>query len=165
VSVSSAILISLGVCLLAATLEGVCAGKNVKTYFASLRWPSYSAPLWVWYIIGGVYYLIFFFIIYRILRLNTDSALKPAVLGLILFMMVVNGLWNYVFFRARNLFASFISGSLAPILDLALFICLIKLDKIAAWSLIPYLLYRVYAVRWGYGLWKHNRPAKSQIRN
>ena len=164
-SVSSAILISLGVCLLAATLEGVCAGKNVKTYFASLRWPSYSAPLWVWYIIGGVYYLIFFFIIYRILRLNTDSALKPAVLGLILFMMVVNGLWNYVFFRARNLFASFISGSLAPILDLALFICLIKLDKIAAWSLIPYLLYRVYAVWWGYGLWKHNRSTKSQIRN
>jgi benzodiazapine receptor len=165
VSVSSAILISLGVCLLAATLEGVCAGKNVKTYFASLRWPSYSAPLWVWYIIGGVYYLIFFFIIYRILRLNADSTLKPAVLGLILFMMVVNGLWNYVFFRARNLFASFISGSLAPMLDLALFICLIKLDKIAAWSLIPYLLYRVYAVWWGYGLWKNNHPAKSQIRN
>jgi tryptophan-rich sensory protein len=124
---------------------------------------GFSAPLWVWYIIGGVYYLIFFFLIYRILRLNTDSTLKPAVLGLILFMMVVNGLWNYVFFRARNLFASFISGSLAPIPDLALFICLTKLDKIAAWSLIPYLLYRIYALWWGYGLWKLNRSTKSHI--
>ena len=164
-SASSAIFVSVGVCILAATLEGVCAGRNVKAYFATLRWPAYSAPLWVWYIIGGLYYLVFFFVMYRVLKLDGNSAFKLTVLGLILFMMVANGLWNYVFFRARKLFASFISGSLAPILDLTLFICLIKLDKIAAWSLIPYLLYRVYAVRWGYGLWKHNRPAKSQIRN
>jgi len=163
VSASSAILISLGVCLFAATLEGVCAGKNVKAYFASLRWPSYSAPLWVWYIIGGVYYLIFFFVLYRILRVDGNSVLRLFVLGLILFMMVVNGLWNYVFFRAKNMLLAFIGASLVPILDLTLFICLIQLDTVAARSLIPYLLYRVYAVWWGYGLWKHNRPVKSQI--
>lgn len=164
-SVSSAIFLSLGVCILAAALEGVCAGKNVKSYFAKLRWPSYSAPLWVWYIIGGLYYGIFFFVIYRILRLDSDSVLKPAVLGLILFMMVVNALWNYVFFRAQNLFLGFIGASSFPILDIALFICLIQLDNVAAWSLIPYLLYRIYAVWWGYSLWKLNSTAKSQISN
>ena len=36
-------------------------------------------------------------------------------------MMVANALWNYVFFRARDLYAGFVSGSLAPILDLALY--------------------------------------------
>jgi tryptophan-rich sensory protein len=164
-SASSAIFVSIGVCILAATLEGVCAGKNVKAYFATLRWPAYSAPLWVWYIIGGLYYLIFLFVIYRVLKLDGNSAFKLTVLGLILFMMVANGLWNYVFFRAQNLFLAFIGGTLVPILDLALFICLIQLDTVAALSLIPYLLYRVYAVWWGYGLWKHNRPIKSQIRN
>ena len=91
--------------------------------------------------------------------------LKPAVLALALFMMVVNALWNYVFFRAQNLFLWFIGASLFPILDIALFICLIQLDKVIAWSLIPYLLYRIYALWWGYGLWKLNSPAKSQISN
>jgi len=57
-SASSAIFVSVGVCILAATLEGVCAGKNVKAYFATLQWPAYSAPLGVWYIIGGLYYLL-----------------------------------------------------------------------------------------------------------
>ena len=160
-SLISAISISLMICILAATLEGVCAGKHVKSYFAELRWPRYSAPLWVWYIIGGLYYLIFCFVIYRVLRIDSESILRPAVLGLILFMMVVNALWNYVFFRARNLFVAFIGASLFPILDITLFFCLLWLDSIAAWSLLPYLLYRLYALWWGYGLWKLNGRSTS----
>ena len=154
-----AFIISFAVCAWAAALEGVCAGKNVKSYFAALRLPSYSAPLWAWYIIGVAYYVTFFFILYRILILNTDSILKPATLGLIVLMMGANALWNYVFFRARKLFLAFVAGSAAPVFDAALFICLIQLDTVAAWSLAPYLLYRIYAVWWGYGLWRLNDPA------
>ncbi len=158
-SVSYALLISLGACVIAAALEGVCAGKNVKPYFAKLRFPDYSAPLWVWYIIGGLYYVIFFFVIYRMLRHDGDFGLKYATLTLILFMMAVNAFWNYILFRAQNLFLAFIGGSLFPILDIALFICLTQLDKVAAWILVPYLLYRVYAVWWGYSVWKINDQA------
>ena len=154
-----AFIISFAVCALAAALEGVCAGKNVKSYFAALRSPSYAAPLWAWYIIGVVYYATFFFILYRILILNTDSILRPATLGLVVFMMGANALWNYVFFRARKLFLAFVAGSAAPVFDAALFICLIQLDRLAAWSLAPYLLYRIYAVWWGYRLWRLNDPA------
>jgi len=34
-------------------------------------------------------------------------------------------------------------------MDLALLICLIQLDKVAAWALVPYLLYRLYSLWWG----------------
>ena len=53
-------------------------------------------------------------------------------------MMVANALWNYVFFRARNLFVGFISGSFAPILDLTLLSCLI-LGRLAGASTNPNL--------------------------
>lgn len=153
-----AILISIGGCLAAAAIEGVCAGKNVKSFFATLRFPRYSAPLWLWSIIGGIYYLIFWFVLYRLLRLETDSLLKPVALVLLAFMMLANGLTNYVIFRARNLRLSFVIGSLAPIFDTMLFVVLLLLlDRIPALMLIPYLVYRVYAVWWGYALWKINR--------
>jgi tryptophan-rich sensory protein len=154
---SYALLIAVGICVLAAALEGACAGNNVKSYFAALRSPSYAAPLWVWYIIGVGYYVTFFFILYRILKLNTDSLLRSLTLGLVLFMMIANALWNYVFFRARKLFIAFVTGSAVPIFDTALLISLVRLDRLAAWSLVPYLLYRIYAVYWGYALWKMNR--------
>ncbi len=155
-SPTHATILSTGVCLFAAALEGVCAGKNVKAYFASLRRPRYSAPLWFWYFIGGAYYVSFFIVLYRLFRLESSS-LRTATLTLVFFMMVANGLWNLVFFRAQRLFLSFFLGSLAPLFDVTLFLCLIELDKTAAWALVPYLLYRLYALWWGYGLWKVNR--------
>ena len=154
-SVGYALLVSCLVCALAAALEGACAGRNVKAFFSTLRFPPYSAPLWVWSIIGGVYYLIFGFVTYRLLRLD-GSLLRSAALALVLFMMIVNALTNYIIFRARNLRLSSIVGSLFPVMDMTLLFCLIQLDTLAAWSLVPYLIYRVYAVWWGCALWKLN---------
>jgi tryptophan-rich sensory protein len=134
-SAGYAILVSLGVCVMAAALEGVCAGRNVKSFFAELRFPPFSAPLWVWSIIGGLYYVIFCFVLYRLLRLESDSTLRNAALALILFMMIVNALSNYIFFRARDLRLGFIVGALFPVMDVALFICLMRLERVAAWSL------------------------------
>jgi tryptophan-rich sensory protein len=155
-SAGYAILFSILICALAAGLEGACAGKNVKPFFSTLKFPRYSAPLWVWSIIGGVYYLIFGFVTYRLLRLD-GSTLRNATLALVVFMMIANALSNYVIFRLRNLYWSFLIGSLAPIFDATLFVCLVQLDTLAAWSLVPYLIYRVYGVWWGYALWKVNR--------
>ena len=142
--------------MIAAALEGACAGRNVKSFYAGLRFPRYSAPIWVWGIIGGLYYVIFWFVLYRLLRLDGDAALRGAAIALILFMMAANALTNYVIFRARDLRLSFIIGSLFPFMDVALFVYLLRLDRAAAWTLIPYLLYRLYALWWGYRLWKLN---------
>jgi len=58
----------------------------------------------------------------------------------------------------RNLYVSHVVASLFPVLDIALFACLLYLDRLAAFSLVPYLVYRAYAVWWGYGIWKLNAP-------
>jgi benzodiazapine receptor len=151
-----ATLVSFGVCGVAAAVEGACAGQNVKSYFARLKSPPFAPPLWVWYIIGVLYYGTFFFVVYRTLTRGNNSSLAEGTFALVVAMMLGNGLWNYLFFRARKLFMSVLVGSLAPVIDLVLLICLIKLDRVAAWALVPYLIYRVYAVWWGYGLWKLN---------
>jgi tryptophan-rich sensory protein len=152
-----AILISLGVCGIAAALEGACAGRNVKSYFSRLKSPPYSPPLWVWYIIGVLYYGTFFLVVYRILTRGNNSSLANMTLALVLAMMLANALWNYLFFRAQKLFVSVLVTFLAPIMDLLLLVCLIQLDRVAAWALIPYLMYRVFSLWWAYGLWKMNR--------
>ena len=151
-----ALLTSIGICVAAAALEGLCAGKNVKSFYAQLRFPRFSAPLWVWTIIGGVYYVTFWLVLYRLLLIENRSRLWMAAFTLILFMMIVNALTNYVIFRVRNLALSFLITSLFPFMDVALFICLLRLDRLAAWVLVPYLVYRIYSLWWAYGVWKLN---------
>ena len=148
--------IAIALCAGSAVLEGACAGTDVKKMFASLRAPKYSAPLPVWYAIGALYYAVFGFAAYRVLLLP-PSTLRTTTLALIVSMMVVNGLWNLLFFRVRNLYAAFVTGSAAPLLDVPLMLLLWRADRMAAFVLIPYLVYRVYAMWWGYALWKENR--------
>lgn len=152
-----AILVSLVVCGIAAALEGACAGHGVKSYFAKLKSPSYSPPLWVWYIIGGLYYGTFFLVVYRVLTHGNDSSLAHTTLAVVLVMMLANALWNYLFFRAQKLFVSVLLTFFAPVMDLVLLVCLLRLDRVATWALIPYLMYRVYSLWWAYGFWKMNR--------
>lgn len=159
-SVGYAILIALGICLVAALLEGLFAGKNVKTFFGKLRTPSYSPPLWAWAIIGIGYYGICFTILYRLLRNDGETSIKHLAFILLLVVMAVNAFWNYVFFRLENLFYSFALSIFYSLVAVALFICLIQLDRIVALAQVPYLLYLIYAFRWGYGLLKLNPNLK-----
>ena len=128
----------------------------MKPLFARLRFPSYSAPLWIWYIVGVLYYATCFFVSYRILRHQGEAALKNAALASVLIMMAANAFWNFLFFRAQSLYQSFVLSIWYAVLVIVLFAFLIQLDKAAMWAFIPYLLYQVYALRWGYGLWKLN---------
>ena len=75
-------------------------------------------------------------------------------------MMTVNALSNYVIFRARDLRSAFMIGAAFPVLDIALLVCLVRLDPLSAIGLVPYLVYRVYGVYWGYALWKANPESR-----
>ena len=143
-------------CAVTAALEGVCAGRNVRAFFQTLRFPPYSAPLWVWSIIGAVYYAIFGFVVFRLLSTAAPTGLVVATLALILAMMLGNALANLVIFRARNLYLSYVIGCIFAGLDLLLVALVLPLDLVAAATLAPYFIYRIYAVWWGRALAKLN---------
>lgn len=155
-STISAVLISLLICVVAAALEGLFAGKRVKSFLGKLRNPSYSPPVWVWVVIGVFYYAICFFILFRILRYDDNISIRYTALALLLVVMAVNAFWNFVFFRRQNLFYSFVLSILYSPVAVALFICLYQFDYLAALALTPYLLYLIYALIWSYRLWKLN---------
>ena len=143
-------------CVVAAALEGLCAGRGVRAFFETLRFPRYSAPLWVWSIIGIVYYAIFGFVVFRLLSLTPPSALAGGAITVIVTMMVGNALANLVIFRARNLRLSYVIGIMFAGLDVLVIGFVVRLDSVAARALLPYLVYRVYAVWWGRALMKLN---------
>ena len=137
------------VCVLAAALEGVCAGRNIRAFFETLRFPPYSAPLWAWSIIGAAYYTVFGFVVFRLLSATAPTAWSRGTLTLIVGMMIGNALSNLVIFRARDLRLSYAIGCIFAGLDVVLLMCVSQLDSVAAWALVPYLIYRVYAMWWG----------------
>jgi len=151
-----AIIYSLAICGLGAVLEGAFAGSGIRKRLASLRRPSYAAPFWGWMVIGVLYYLICFSVLYRLFLLPTSPG-RTAAFALIGAFMFINALWNYFFFRTRNLFHAYLLGLPYGAVAISLFLLLLlRLDRVAAWCLLPYLLYLFYANLWGYRIWKLN---------
>lgn len=101
-STGTAAWLAVAICVAAALIEGLCAGRQVRPFFKQVRLPRYSAPLWLWSLIGAAYYFVFGFVLYRLLSHVPASGLTRATLALIGAMMLGNALSNLVIFRARN---------------------------------------------------------------
>ena len=156
----STTLLCLIICIAAAVLEGVLAGGGVRQRLASLRMPPYSPPFAVWVVIGLVYYAICFAVLYRLLSMPGVVPLRQWAVMLFGSVMLINALWNYFFFRTRNLFHAFVIGFPYSLIALVLFLLLLRFDRVAAFCLLPYLFYLIYANGWGYYLWKLNLRAR-----
>ena len=151
-----AIVYSLGICAVGVALEGIFAGPGIRQRLATLRLPSYAVPFWGWMIIGGLYYVTCFAVLYQ-LFLSPPSPARTAAFVLISAILFINALWNYFFFRARNLRYAYLLGLPYGVVALSLFLLLVcRVDRVAAWFLLPYLLYLFYGNFWGYRIWKLN---------
>jgi translocator protein len=153
------ILTALAVCIVGALLEGLCAGSGVKKYLGELKWPSFSPPLWAWYTIGVVYYVIVFVCLYRVLQCPT-LPFRNAALTLLVVIVALNAFWNVLFFRAKNLRVTFVFSMCYSVIVTSCWYCLSRFDHLAAFVFGFYVIYLVYANVLGYRLWRLNSGAR-----
>ena len=150
-------IVALLICVGAAVLEGALAGRGIRARFAVLRQPRFSPPLSVWFALGGAFYLICFALLYRLLTSGFPTATHRAAFILVLALMVANGAWGLLFFRRKDLRASFLAFVPYGLVAFALVLLLARIDRTSALLLMPYLAYFPYALWWFYRLWALNR--------
>jgi tryptophan-rich sensory protein len=136
------------ICGVAAGLEGALAGSGVRARFRELRQPSFSPPLALWFVIGAVYYVICFALLYRLLGSGWPTVAHRAAFYLLLALMIMNAAWGWLFFRRKDLRGSMLAFVPYALLALALTIVLARSDRTAALLFLPYLLYLGYALWW-----------------
>jgi benzodiazapine receptor len=147
-------------CALAALVEGLAAGRNVKRRLGELRLPRFSPPLFAWLLIGVSYYAIVGVALYRLLILP-ESGTRRVGLILVTLLLGINALWNYLFFQRQSPRASFHLGLPYSALAVLLCVVLFKLDAVGGWVFVPYVVYLLYANGWTYLVWRLNRSAAS----
>lgn len=144
------------ICVAAAGLEGLCAGRDPIGKLKALRQPSWSPPTWLWVLIGIAWYGMCFTGLVRLLPSWPDQ--KAPVL-LLAGLMAMNAAANIPTFRMRRLDLAFYF--LAPywVLLAAFLWTVCPLDLITCGLFAAYAVYQLYAAAWGYQLWRLNRPA------
>jgi tryptophan-rich sensory protein len=99
-----------------------------------------------------------FVILRHVLSTGLVSPSQVFALVLTVVLLLANALWSVLFFRWRDLRASFIAFVPYAVLVAGLVILLARTYPFGAILLSFYCIYLIYATRWGYHLWRLNAP-------
>jgi len=144
---------SIIICLIIASLSGWITSHSVQSWYLSLNKPPFNPPQWIFAPVWITLYIMIG-ISGGILWLNRQAH-KPAFY-FFLIQLIFNFAWSFIFFGAHQ-----IGLALVDILLLLTFIILtiifaFRSNKIAAWLLVPYLLWVSFACILNIFLWKLN---------
>lgn len=153
------LLAAMAICVVFALFGNALIGESLGNWYGALDKPWVLVPLWVFYIVGFLYYVLFATVLYRILTRVEDRRGRVTALALTLSVLFLNELWNYGFFGLESTLLGF-AGILVFLIPLtALVVTLRRYEGISAGLIAAYYVWVLYDLAWTYQLWRLNDGA------
>jgi TspO/MBR family len=148
--------LALAICSVALAIEGKMSGTKVKARLAELQLPRTTLPAWAWFIIGLVYYAVFFLVLDSLLGGSLTPIWTLAALVFAAGALCINVAWHWAFYRKKDLWLSVALSTLHVLVAIALVIALFRLrNPLAGWYLVCVSFLGV-ATWWAYDVWRLN---------
>lgn len=145
------------VAVAAASVVGQLATfPNLAPWYASLIKPSFSPPNWIFGPVWTALYVLMAFSVWRILRLPEASAARRLAVTLFFLQLALNAAWSWMFFGANNPSLGVINIVPQFLAILATIVAFYRLDKLAAWSLMPLVAWVGFASVLNIAIWRLN---------
>jgi translocator protein len=137
-------------------LSGFISGSG-SMQFMELVKPDFSPPSWIFPLVWTLLYFLMAVAIYRILIWGSyGKRVNKAVLYFII-QLLLNYLWSIIFFRFQLYGFAFLELLLMLFYIIRTTLEFAKIDRGAAWLMIPYILWVGFAGLLNYSIWMLNR--------
>lgn len=130
--------------------------KNSTSIYNGIKKPVFAPPPIVFPIVWTILYVLMGIAAYRIYMKNTTGINDDGAYFYYLVQLCINFLWPFVFFSFRLYGISFIILVTLLILVVLTTLKFRKVDKTAAYLMIPYILWLCYAGVLNYFVWVYN---------
>lgn len=137
-------------------LSGWLTREGTKIFGETVAQPPLSPPMLVFPIVWGILYALMGISAARI-YMAPASAERSKGLNLYIAQLVVNFFWSLIFFNAQAYGFAFIWLLVLWALVLWMILTFRKVDPVAAWLQLPYLLWLTFAAYLNLGVWYFNR--------
>ena len=135
------LVISLVLPFIASAIGGFFTSTSVSTWYVDLVKPSFNPPSWLFGPVWTLLYLMMGFSLYLVWSKKVDKK-AFTVFGV---QLGLNALWSVLFFGLRNPLLAFIEIIFLWIAIIVNIVLFYKIEKKAAYLLIPYLLWVTFA--------------------
>lgn len=136
--------ISAGIALLTGYLSGYLSGGQ-KELYQTLNQPPFAPPAWLFGVVWTVLYILMGIAAYLIYISAESSPERTKALILYALQLFVNFSWSIVFFRFQSYGAAVLVLALLLILVALTMMLFYKINRCAAFLLIPYFLWLLIA--------------------
>lgn len=137
-------------------LSGFLTREGMKVFTDAVAQPPLSPPPLLFPIVWSILYALMGYGSARI-WLSPASPERSQALNLYAIQLVVNFFWSLIFFNAQAFGFAFFWLLLLWILVLLMILAFRKIDPLAAWLQVPYLLWLTFAAYLNLGVWYLNK--------
>lgn len=145
------LILSILICLSAGIIGSLFTTSNIDTWYASLQKPFFSPPNWIFAPVWTMLYVLMGVSVYFIYE--NKSKLKLDALKIFGIQLFLNAIWSIIFFGLHKLFFAFTDILLIDIFVVLTMVKFYKIDKKAAYLLIPYLIWILFATVLNFYVW------------
>jgi len=136
--------------------EAIAAGKGAKATMRALKQPSWALPVVGWYVLGLLYYVVCWFVLYRVSNSALLNSMRKESLALMIAIMTANVCWNFIFLRHRRLALGFWYLLPYTFFVLVLLSMLARIDRQSELVFLAYVAYIPYAIGQTFRVWRLN---------
>ena len=129
---------------------------NLASWYATLVKPSFNPPNWVFAPVWTTLYLLMVFAAWRILRLAEHSTPRRLALSFFFVQLTLNSAWSWMFFGAHNPLLGVINIVPQLLIVIATIFAFHRLDRTAAWCLVPLAAWVAFAGVLNVAIWRLN---------
>lgn len=140
----------------ASVLGQLATYPNLAPWYAGLTKPSFNPPNWIFGPVWTALYALMALAVWRILRLPRDSAARRLALSLFFIQLALNAAWSWMFFGAHNSLLGVINIVPQFLVIVAAVVAFYRLDKLAAWCLVPLAMWVAFASILNVAIWRLN---------
>ena len=145
---------SLLICFSASGLGAWVTSSSVRTWYLELARPSWNPPGWLF---GPVWTLLFVMMGVSLWLVWMSPTRNRKAFVLFGIQLGLNVLWSCLFFGVRSPGLAFIEIFLLVSAILITFFAFLEVNKKAAWLLVPYLMWTLFATVLNGTIWWLNR--------
>jgi len=143
------------VCFTAAAIGALFTNTSLNTWYPQLRRPEWTPPNWILGPVWTSLYVMMAVSAWLVWR-SASWPQTGAALALFGVQLVLNSLWSVIFFGLRRIGPAFGEILVLWMTTVATAVAFLPISLLAAWLLIPYLVWVAFASYLNFRIWQMN---------
>ncbi len=154
-SVYAKIILCVIICTSLGFLSGISTADSITNWFQFVKKPSWNPPSWLFAPVWTLLYILMGISVALIWHSNSKS--KKTAIGLFIIQFILNLVWSIIFFNQHMPGLAFVEIIVMLIFIILTTVSFYKINKTAAYLLLPYICWVSFATVLNGTIWFLNK--------